>query len=111
MLRDSASAMGYFHRTRIPNHLTPSPSYKSEILFIDARNMGAMIDRRHRELTADEIKKISGTYHSWRSKNGKYSDIAGFCKSAKIDEVKKHGYILTPGWYVGAEAQEEDSEV
>lgn len=83
---------------------------KGEILFIDARNMGVMIDRRHRELTPEEIGKISGTYHAWRSKNGKYADITGFCKSAKLEEVRKHGHILTPGRYVGTEVQEEDSE-
>jgi type I restriction enzyme M protein len=83
---------------------------REEILFIDARNMGTMIDRRHRELTDEEIKKISGTYHTWRSKNNKYKDIAGFCKSAKLEEIKKHGFILTPGRYVGTEVQEEDSE-
>ncbi|OGW86417.1 MAG: hypothetical protein A3C35_02200 [Omnitrophica bacterium RIFCSPHIGHO2_02_FULL_46_11] len=83
---------------------------RGETLFIDARNMGAMIDRRHRELTAEEISKISGTYHTWRSKGGKYKDIAGFCKSAELEEIKKHGHILTPGRYVGTEAQEEDPE-
>src|SRR3989338_5751452 len=82
---------------------------RGETLFIDARNMGAMIDRRHRELTDEEISKISGTYHSWRSKGG-YKDIAGFCKSAELEEIKKHGHILTPGRYVGTEAEEEDPE-
>ncbi len=84
---------------------------RGETLFIDARNVGIMIDRRHRELTDEEISKIAGTYHSWRSKGGKYKDIAGFCNSAKLEEIKKHGHILTPGRYVGTEAQEEDSEV
>ena len=83
---------------------------RGETLFIDARNMGAMIDRRHRELTGEEISRISGTYHSWRSKGGKYKDIPGFCKSAPLDEIRKHGHILTPGRYVGTEAQEEDPE-
>jgi len=84
---------------------------KGEILFIDARNMGVMIDRRHRTLTDDEIQRISDTYHAWRSKNKKYKDIPGFCKAAKKDEIEKHGFILAPGRYVGTEAQEEDSEV
>ena len=70
-----------------------------------------MIDRRHRVLADEEIKKITGAYHAWRGKGGKYKDTAGFCKSAKIEEVQKHGYILTPGRYVGTEAQEEDTEV
>ena len=79
-----------------------------EVLFIDARNMGVMVDRRHRELTDEEINKISSTYHAWRGEGGKYEDKKGFCKSAKPDEVKKHGYILTPGRYVGAEEEEDD---
>ena len=83
---------------------------RGQILFIDTRNMGIMIDRRHRELTDNDIAKITGTYHAWRAKGGKYSDAAGFCKSAKLDEIKKHGHILTPGRYVGTEAQEEDGE-
>lgn len=84
---------------------------RGETLFIDARNMGAMIDRRHRELTDDDIAKISSTYHTWRAKGGKYKDEAGFCKSAKIEEIRKHGHILTPGRYIGAAEVEEDDEV
>jgi len=84
---------------------------RGEILFIDARNMGVMIDRRHKELTDDDVKKISDTYHAWRGEGGKYEDVKGFCKSAKLDEIKKHGHILTPGRYVGVEEVEEDDEV
>ncbi len=83
---------------------------RGQILFIDARNMGVMIDRRHRELTDEDIAKITGTYHAWRAKGAKYKDVAGFCKSAKLDEIKKHGFILTPGRYVGTEVIEEDDE-
>ena len=74
---------------------------RGETLFIDARNMGSMMDRRHRELTNDDIAKITGTYHAWRGKGLKYKDIDGFCKSAKIDEIRKQNHILTPGRYVG----------
>jgi len=81
-----------------------------EILFIDARNMGQMIDRRHKELTNEDIKKISSTYHVWRGEGGKYKDIPGFCKSAKLKEVEKHNFILTPGRYVGIQEVEEDPE-
>ena len=91
-----------------------NPKFRSrpgEVLFIDARNMGAMIDRRHRDLTEADIAKIAGIYHAWRSKNGKYKDELGFCKSAKLDEIQKHGFILTPGRYVGAVELEEDDEV
>lgn len=84
---------------------------RGETLFIDARNMGTMIDRRHRELTEEDVAKIAGIYHLWRSKNGKYKDIAGFCKSAEADDIRKHGHILTPGRYVGTEEIEEDTEV
>jgi type I restriction enzyme M protein len=81
-----------------------------ETLFIDCRNMGVMKDRRHREITDEEIKKIAGTYHEWKSKNGKYKDIKGFCKSATLEEIRKNDYVLTPGRYVGTEVVEEDDE-
>jgi len=84
---------------------------RGEVLFIDARNMGVMIDRRHRELTDADIAKIAGIYHAWRSKAGKYKDEAGFCMSTKLADIQKHGHILTPGRYVGAVEQVEDGEV
>ncbi len=83
---------------------------RGEVLFIDVRKMGVLIDRRHKELTDDEIKKIASVYHDWRGEGGKYQDVKGFCKSAKLDDIKGHGYILTPGRYVGAEDVEEDDE-
>ncbi len=87
----------------------------NEILFIDARDLGQMIDRRHRELTEEDIKKISDTYHSWRgelidNKKIEYQDIKGFCKSVKLEDVEKQGFVLTPGRYVGVKDQEEDTE-
>lgn len=82
---------------------------KDKILFIDARKMGTMVTRKHRELSDDEIKQVYDTYHNWR--DGKnYEDIQGFCKSASLEEVRGHEYILTPGRYVGIEEVEEDSE-
>ena len=79
-----------------------------EILFIDARQLGELIDRRHRELSEDDINKIADTYHQWRNQDGKYEDIKGFCKSATLEEVKEHEYVLTPGRYVGIEEAEDD---
>ena len=136
---------------------------RGEVLFIDARKLGTMIDRVHRELTDDDLAKIAGTYHAWRgdkispsplagegttnksplplggegegegeykdipgltARDGGnagnagavagtanlYQDIAGFCRSATLDDIRKHGHVLTPGRYVGAEAAEDDGE-
>lgn len=83
---------------------------RGEILFIDARKMGIMIDRRHRELTDEEIARIAATYHAWRGEKGKYKDTLGFCKAAKLEEVRNNEYILTPGRYVDAAEEVEDSE-
>ena len=85
---------------------------RGETLFIDARKMGSMMDRVHRELTDPDVAKIAGTYHAWRGDKsaGEYADVPGFCKAAKLDDIRKHGHVLTPGRYVGAEAAEEDAE-
>jgi type I restriction enzyme M protein len=85
---------------------------RGEVLFIDARSMGALVDRTRRELTEQEIGKIAGAYHAWRGEQGAgaYQDIPGFCKAAALDEIRKHGHVLTPGRYVGAQAQEDDGE-
>ncbi len=88
---------------------------RGEALFIDARKFGTLVDRRHRELTPEDVGRISDTYHAWRGelvdcKELKYKDVLGFCKSVKLDEVRKQGYILTPGRFVGAEEEEEDGE-
>ncbi|CAA0088546.1 Type I restriction enzyme EcoKI M protein [Zhongshania aliphaticivorans] len=100
---------------------------QGETLFIDARNMGSMMDRTHKELTADDIKTIADTYHLWRGEaaasdaqealgshsreNGNpalYQDIAGYCKTTTLDDIKANDYVLTPGRYVGAAAIEDD---
>jgi type I restriction enzyme M protein len=83
---------------------------KGETLFIDARKMGRLEDRVHRVLDPEEIEKIAGTYHEWRSNESKYEDVAGFCKAVTLDTIKEHDYVLTPGRYVGAEEVEDDGE-
>ncbi|MCG6117353.1 MAG: type I restriction-modification system subunit M [Aquimonas sp.] len=101
---------------------------RGQVLFIDARNLGTLVDRTRRELSDADIQKIADTYHAWRSAGlsasplvgeGRgegahsphlYQDIPGFCKSATLDEIRKHGHVLTPGRYVGSEAAEDDGE-
>jgi type I restriction enzyme M protein len=94
---------------------------RGETLFIDARKLGSMVDRVHRELTDDDLAKIAGTYHAWRGDpqtvraepvevRTPYQDIPGFCKAATLEDIRRHGHVLTPGRYVGAEAAEDDGE-
>ena len=85
---------------------------RQQVLFIDARKLGVMVDRTQRELTDADIKKIAATYHAWRGEKnaGAYADIPGFCCSIPLAEVRKQGHILTPGRYVGTEEQEGDRE-
>ena len=85
---------------------------RGEVLFIDARKLGSMVDRTHRELTQEDIALIADTYHAWRggSEASDYLDRPGFCKSLALDEVRKHDHMLTPGRFVGAAAQEDDGE-
>ena len=84
---------------------------RGELLFIDARKLGHMIDRTHRELSSEDITRIADTYHTWRgSKDGHYEDTPGFCKSATLEEIRAHDHILAPGRYVGVEPEKQDSE-
>jgi type I restriction enzyme M protein len=85
---------------------------RGETLFIDARKMGVLVDRIHRELTIEEIEKIAACYHGWKSKAAKpaYADEPGFCKSAKFEEIRTSDFVLTPGRYVGAADVDNDGE-
>ncbi len=85
---------------------------RGEVLFVDARKLGRMVDRTHRELTEEEIGRIATAYHAWRGEPeaGSHADVPGFCKSACIDEIQSHGFVLTPGRYVGAADAEADDE-
>ena len=110
-----------FYTTQIPACLwfltrtKASPRFRDrrgETLFIDARKLGHLVDRTRRELSVEEIARIAGTYHAWRGEKGAvaYADVPGFCKSARLDEIAGHGFVLTPGRYVGAEDVEDDGE-
>jgi type I restriction enzyme M protein len=80
----------------------------NEILFIDARKLGIMINRRNKEFSPEDIAKIASTYHAWRGEGGVYEDQPGFCKAATMDEVRANNYVLMPGRYVGTEEAEDD---
>ncbi len=104
-----------FYSTQIPAclwFLACRRKRSGEILFIDARKLGRMVDRTHRELTDEDIARIAGTYHTWHTGGDDhgYADVPGFSKSASLNEVRRHGHVLTPGRYVGAAPQEDDGE-
>ena len=90
---------------------------KGEVLFIDARNLGYMKDRVLRDFAQEDLNQVTDTFHAWQSvipteAEGSpiYEDVAGFCKSAEQEQLQKHDYVLTPGRYVGAAAEEDDGE-
>ena len=104
-----------FYSTQIPAclwFLAPRRKRQNEILFIDARKLGRMVDRTHRELTDVDIARIADTYHAWQTgeKEDGYADVPGFCRSAALEEVHRHGQVLTPGRYVGVKPPEDDGE-
>lgn len=106
-----------FYNTQIPaclwflsrnrtNHKFRNRS--KEILFIDARNLGQMVNRKNKKLGDEDLEKVTETYHAWRNLDGQYEDIPGFCKAASLEEVEANNFVLTPGRYVGAEDLEDD---
>ena len=107
-----------FLNTQIPAALwfmrkdrTNSSRYRDrseEVLFIDARNLGQLINRKNKILTADDIAQISETYHNWRNQDGDYQDIAGFCASVPRSKIAELDYVLTPGRYVGLPEDEDE---
>lgn len=103
-----------FYSTQIPVCLwflsRNKKNRRGKMLFIDARKLGTLTDRVHRELTDEDISKIANAYHRWKCGDEGYQDIQGFCKSAMVEEIKGQGYVLTPGRYVGIEEQEDDGE-
>ncbi len=97
------AGLWFLNRARTNGH-----PRKKEILFIDARNLGHLINRRTRELSADDIQQITDTYHAWRTGESEYEDIKGFCASTPLERVAELDYVLTPGRYVGLPAEEDD---
>ena len=105
-----------FRSTQIPACLwflsksRRSENRRDEALFIDARKLGHILDRTRRDLSAEDISQVADTYHTWlgRNENVEYEDVPGFCKSAPLEEIRKHGHVITPGRYVGVEPQPDD---
>ncbi len=100
----------FLTRSKRPDNKRGFRGRVGETLFIDARKLGTLIDRTHRELSAAEIVEVARTYHAWRgeAKDGAYEDKPGFCQSATLEDIRKHHHVLTPGRYVGSEAIEDD---
>jgi Type I restriction-modification system methyltransferase subunit len=111
------ACLWFFDKDKSPQGAKRLADRRGEVLFIDARNMGTMVDRTERILTDEDIARIADTYHAWRgtasarAKNLKYEDVPGFCYSATLEEIRQHDHVLTPGRYVGTpEPENEDDE-
>jgi type I restriction enzyme M protein len=119
LLNDPEAVLHSIQTSLSPSGRDGSEGKQDEILFIDARNLGHLINRRTLEFSEEDIQKIASTYHNWRNRSSsplgrgggegpKYEDIPGFCNSASIDRVKELDYVLTPGRYVGLPEEEDD---
>lgn len=110
------ACLWFFAKDKTPQGGKALIERRGEVLFIDARNMGTMVDRVERVLTDDDIAKIAGTYHAWRGTRSasaaglKYENISGFCHSATLEEIRKHDHVLTPGRYVGSAAVDDGDD-
>ena len=106
------ATLWFLNRDKTPGGVRGWRDRRGEALFIDARKLGVMVDRTHRELTDDDLARVAGTYHAWRGQPGagEYADVPGFCASATMDQIAEHRNVLTPGRYVGAEEVDEDDE-
>ena len=106
------ATLWFLNRDKTPGGARAWRDRRGETLFVDASQLGAMVDRTHREFTDGDLARIAGTYHAWRGEPGagEYLDVPGFCASATTEKIAEHRYALTPGRYVGAEDAEEDDE-
>jgi len=110
------ACLWFFDKDKSPQGAKRLADRRGEVLFIDARNMGTIVNRTERILTDDDIARIADTYHAWRgtasarAKNLTYEDVPGFCYSATLDEIRRHDHVLTPGRYVGAPEVENDDD-
>jgi type I restriction enzyme M protein len=106
------ASLWFLNRDKTPGGARAWRSRRGETLFIDARRLGVMVDRTHRELGIDDIARIASTYHAWRGEPdaSEYADVPGFCRSVTVEEIAEHQHVLTPGRYVGAEVAEKDNE-
>jgi type I restriction enzyme M protein len=106
------ACLWFLAKDKTPQGAKAFTDRRGEVLFIDARNLGVMVDRTRRELTDAEIAEIASTYHAWRGTNRSrtYENVPGFCYSAGLAEIKEHDYVLSPSGYVGAPEAEADAE-
>jgi type I restriction enzyme M protein len=105
-------SLWFLNRDKTPGGGRAWRDRRGEVLFLDARSLGHMVSRVHRDLSGEDIARVAGTFHAWRGERGagEYADLSGFCYSATDEEIAGHNYVLTPGRYVGAEDVDEDEE-